>query len=82
MSGLTRDAVLTLGLVLAFGAFVTVHVATIFGLARRHHVPAALSALVVPPLAPYWALTRGMPVRAVVWMVSAGLYVVAFVLAR
>lgn len=82
MSPTTRDAALTLGLVLAFAAFVTVHATTLFGLARRHHLTETLGALVVPPLAPYWAFTHGMRVRAIAWLASAVLYAVVLVLAR
>lgn len=76
------DAALALGLVSAFAALVTVHVATLFGLLRRRHFAEALSAFVLPPLAPYWAFTQGMRARAVAWFASAGLYMVALLLAR
>jgi len=82
MSGATRDAVLAIGLVVAFAALVTVHVATLFGLARRHHLAQALSGLVLPPLAPCWAFKQGMRARAVAWLASAALYGVALALAR
>jgi hypothetical protein len=82
MSGATRDAALTIGLVLTFATLVSVHVATLFGLARRRELTAALGALVVPPLAPYLAFTRGMRARAIGWVASAALYAVALVLAR
>jgi hypothetical protein len=76
------DAVLTFGLVGAFAALVTAHLATVFGLAWRQHRAQALGALVLPPLAPYWAFTGGMRVRAIVWIVCAALYVAALLLAR
>jgi len=82
MNAETRDAVLTVALVLTFAVLVTVHVATLFGLARKRHLAAALGALVLPPLAPYWAFTRGMRARAIAWVASAALYGVAFALAR
>jgi hypothetical protein len=82
MSGDTRDAALAVGLVGAFATLVTVHVATLFGLARGRHLGQALGGLLLPPLAPCWALTRGMPARAVAWFASAALYVALLVLAR
>jgi hypothetical protein len=82
MSGATRDAVLAVGLVSAFAALVTVHVATLFGLARRRHLAGTLGALIVPPLAPYLAFTRGMRARALAWLVIAAIYAAALVLAR
>jgi hypothetical protein len=78
----TRDAALTMGLVGTFAVLVAVHVVTVFGIARKRHFAAALGSLVVPPLAPYYAFTEGMPVRAVVWIASAALYVVALLLNR
>ena len=50
-----KDAMLAGGLVLAFATLVTVHVAIVLGLAWRYPRWRALAALVVPPLAPYWA---------------------------
>ena len=82
MSGETRDAALTIGLAITFAAVVTAHVAILFGLARRRRVAEALGALVVLPLAPYWAFTRGMRARAIAWIASAALYAVTFMLAR
>jgi hypothetical protein len=82
MSAAARDAALSIGLVCTFAALVTVHVVTLFGLARRRHFAAALGSFVLPPLAPYRAFTRGMPVRAVAWIGCAALYAVAFLLNR
>lgn len=82
MSPGMRDGAATIGVVLTFAALVTAHVATVFGLLLRRHGAAALGALVVPPLAPYWAFTRGMRSRAIVWIAAAVLYGVALALAR
>lgn len=82
MSAIARDGALTVALVLAFAALVTVHAATLFGLTRRGQRGAALGALVFPPLSPYWAFTRGMRARAIAWVAFAVLYGVLFVLAR
>lgn len=77
-----RDAALTIGLVSTFAILVTVHVVNVFGLARKRHFAAALGGFVIPPLAPYFAFTQGMQVRAVAWVASAALYVVALLLNR
>ena len=82
MSGATGDAALTIGLVCAFAALVTAHVAILFGLTRRRHLTEAFGALILPPLAPYWAFTRDMRAPALAWLASAALYAVALVLAR
>ena len=82
MSGATRDAGLAVGLVIAFATLLTLHTATVFGLVQRRHVAKAFGALVVPPLAPYWAFTHGMRARGIAWIASAALYGVALALAR
>jgi len=81
MSGLTRDAAVTIGLTVAFAVFLAAHAAIVFGLARRRHIAAALGGFFIPPLAPYWAFTRGMYARVILWVVSAVLYAAALVLA-
>ena len=79
---MTNDTTLTLALVAAFALLVTLHVAICYGLLRRRHVAQGLGALVVPPLAPYLAFTRGMRGLAIAWIAGAALYAVAFFLAR
>jgi hypothetical protein len=82
MSTETRDAALTIGLVLAFSILVATHVATLFGLVRKRYLGAALGAFLIPPAAPYLALRRGMQVRAFLWLAGAAIYVALFLLAR
>ena len=69
-----KDVLLVSGLVLAFATLVTVHVAIVLGLAGRDPRWRALVALVVLPLAPYWALRGGMVKRGSVWIGSVILY--------
>jgi len=76
-----RDIVVLVGLLLAFATLVTVHIAIVFGLAFQKPRWRALVALVVPPLAPYWAMTGGMRVRGGIWMASVLLYVLSYGLA-
>ncbi|MFO0614136.1 MAG: hypothetical protein U0414_16200 [Polyangiaceae bacterium] len=81
---MTTDVIVTLltvGVVLAFAAFVTVHAATVFGLFRLRRVRAAVAALVLPPLAPWLAVRYGMRGRAIGWLVAAPVYTVALLLA-
>lgn len=59
----------------------TLHVATLFGLATQRHYAAALGGLVFPPFAPFAAFRNGMPKRAIAWIFLAGLYAVLFVVA-
>jgi hypothetical protein len=62
-----RDIVVTLGLILAFAGLVTAHVAIAVGLLGRAHRWRAPLALMIPPLAPYFAFGARMWVRAAVW---------------
>lgn len=80
MTVATHDAALTIGLIGTFAVLVAVHVINVFGIARKRRFGEALGALVIPPLAPYFAFTQGMPVRAIAWIASAALYAVAFLL--
>lgn len=73
---------LTIALLLIFPLFVTLHVATVFGLARQRQFGAAVAGLLVPPVAPYCAFVRGMRWRAIAWVLAAVLYVVLYLLAR
>ena len=67
---------------LAFAVLVTAHVAIVAGLfARtpRWHAPLAL---VLPPLAPYWAAREGMTARSLIWLVGIVVYGIALYFAR
>jgi hypothetical protein len=77
-----RDALLTLSLVGSFAALITVHVTTLFGLVSQRHFKAALGSFLLPPLAPICAFREGMPARGATWIVSAAVYLAAFVLVR
>ena len=76
-----RDAMVFGAVILAFVVLVTAHVWIVVGLASRAPRWRAPLALVVAPLAPFWALRERMPIRAIAWMGGALLYVVARVLA-
>jgi hypothetical protein len=75
------DTAITLVLLLTFAALVTVHVATVFSLAQKRHVTAAMVGLFVPPLAPFWAIRKGMKARGAAWIVLALLYATALAFA-
>jgi hypothetical protein len=67
--------------VLAFALLVTAHLAIAVGLVAKQPRWRALVALVVAPLAPYWAWREHMRVRAGIWAVGLVLYVVALIAA-
>lgn len=77
-----RDLILVLVLVALFATAFTTHVAIVAGLARRSPRWRAAAAFVVPPLAPFWAFSERMRVRAVLWCASVGAYLIALLLAR
>jgi hypothetical protein len=63
-------------LALAFVMSVAIHVAIVIGLARRKWWR-GLVALVVPPLAPWWAWGARMRVRTWAWGVAVLVYAIA-----
>lgn len=73
-----RDILCLVGLNLGFALLLTVHAAIALGLAFRSPTWRAPVALIVPPLALYWAFSTGMRVRAIVWIFGLLLYVVAY----
>jgi hypothetical protein len=76
-----RDAAVVVAMVATFAALVTAHVLTVAGLAWKKPRWRALAALVVLPLAPYYAWREGMRARAIAWVVFAVGYVVARIFA-
>lgn len=77
-----KDLIVVGTLIIAFALFITAHVAIACGLVWKSPKWRAPVALVVVPLAPYWALREHMRVRAVLWAAALVLYVVATVVAR
>ena len=76
------DAFLFGALVLAFATAVTAHVSIVVGLASRLPRWRALAALLVAPLAPYWAFRERMRVRGGIWIFSVVAYTVVRMLSR
>lgn len=68
------DVLLLVVIAAAFALVTTAHVAILAGLLRRKHPWQALSGLLMPPLAIYWAHLEGMRARAVIWLVGAMVY--------
>lgn len=82
MTGDARNAVVTAALLGSFAALLTVHIASVFGIAKKKAYAHAAGAFVLPPLAPFFAFSRGMHVRAIMWCVFALVYVAALLMAR
>ena len=72
-----KDLALFAWTVVGFAVLVTAHVGTVVGLARRPPRWRSVVALVVVPLAPYWALRERLWFRAAAWIGGAALYGVA-----
>jgi hypothetical protein len=79
---MSRDEIVSLGLVGAFALLVTAHVTLVAGLAARPRRWRAFVALIAMPLAPWWGFGVGMKRRAAVWLAGAIAYVAFFLLAR
>lgn len=76
------DTLLFGAMVLAFALGVTAHLAIVVGLASRLPRWRALAALLVAPLAPYWAFRERMSVRGGIWVFSVLAYGIARLLAH
>jgi hypothetical protein len=61
-------------LAVALAVFLGAHVSLVAGLGRRRSWGAALSALFVAPLAPWWGWSGGMRRRTIAWLVALGVY--------
>ena len=77
-----RDAIIMGALVVAFAAFVTVHVALSGRLALRHPRWRGLVALVLPPFAPIWGFREGMTKLSGAWVAVLIAYVAARIAAQ
>lgn len=75
------DGVVLAGIVTGFAGLVTAHLAILVGLVRRKPRWHALVALLVPPLAPYWALRASMMWRFILWVACALGYIIFRVVA-
>ena len=69
-----RDVGEVLALSVLLAALLTTYAFVLVGLISRRRGWQALSGLLLPPLAPYWAWKHGMHTRAVVWIVLAFVY--------
>lgn len=77
-----RDLILVLLLITLFATTFTTHVAIVAGLARRTPRWHAAAAFFVLPLAPFWAFSERMRVRAILWCASLAAYLIVLVMAR
>jgi hypothetical protein len=75
------DAVVFGALVLSFALLVTAHLGIAVGLATRPRRWRSFVALVIAPLAPYFALRDGMYVRGAVWIVAGAAHLVVLAVA-
>jgi hypothetical protein len=71
-----RDVIIFAALVAAFALLATAHVTIAVGLLRRRPRWRSAIALIVAPLALYWAVRERMTARSVAWSLGAASYVV------
>jgi len=71
------DAASVAFVVLSFGLLAAAHLTIAVGLLSRAPRWRAAAALVLPPLAPYWAAREHMWIRAAAWGLGLVVYVVA-----
>ena len=72
-----RDPIVVLIAIASCALVLIAHVSIIAALATRHPRWRAVAAFVVPPLAPYWAMREKLRGRAITWIASAIVYVIA-----
>jgi hypothetical protein len=72
-----RDSAELAAMAFAFALLATAHLAIVAGLLRQPPRWRSVAALVIAPLAPYWAIRDRMYVRAVAWLVGAVAYAIA-----
>jgi hypothetical protein len=77
-----RDLIVVVVAIVSCAALITAQISIVAALAVRHPRWRALVVLVVPPLAPYWALHEKLRGRAITWMLSAVVYLIARLLAQ
>ena len=71
------DSDITALLVVSFATFVTTHFAIVVGLLGRPPRWRAAVALLLVPLAAFWAFRGAMRGRLAVWLVSLAIYLIA-----
>ena len=69
-----NDRLLVATTILAFAVLLTAHLTIVVGLVLGARPWRAPLALVLAPLAPYWALRSNMRARAGLWLLAASLY--------
>jgi hypothetical protein len=74
---ISRDVVWLAIVLASFTLLVTAHVWIVIGLLRRRPRWRAPLALVLAPLAPYWAIRERMRLRGATWLAAALAYAVA-----
>lgn len=72
-----RDLIVVVVAIVSCALLLIAHASIVAALATRSPKWRALAALVVPPLAPYWALHEKLRGRAVTWIASALVYAIA-----
>jgi hypothetical protein len=78
----SSDIVILAAVILSFAILATAHLGVVVGLLGRPRRWRSVAALVLVPLAPYWAIRERMYFRAGAWLGAAIVYGVALGVAR
>ncbi|MEO7113139.1 MAG: hypothetical protein ABI183_22060 [Polyangiaceae bacterium] len=77
-----RDLIIVITAIVSCALLITAQISIIAALAVRPPRWRALAVIAFPPLAPYWAFREKLRGRAITWLLSAVIYVIARLLAQ
>jgi hypothetical protein len=77
-----RDLIVVIVAIVSCALLITAQISIIAALAVRPPRWRAIVVIAFPPLAPYWAFHEKLRGRAITWLLSAVVYVVARILAH
>ena len=77
-----RDLIFVIVAIVSCALLITAQISIVAALAVRPPRWRALVAIVIPPLAPFWALREKLRGRAATWIVSALIYAIARIVSR
>jgi hypothetical protein len=77
-----RDLIIVIIAIVSCALLITAQISIIAALAVRPPRWRALAATAFPPLAPFWAFREKLRGRAITWLLSAVVYVIARLLAQ
>jgi hypothetical protein len=77
-----RDLIVVIIAIVSCASLITAQISIVAALAVRPPRWRAIAVIAFPPLAPYWALREKLRGRAITWLLSAVVYLIARLLAQ